>query len=178
MRLGYIGTNMEPGWSSIFPLLAINSPILMVTLKLEQDPSREDIEVSITYPVMNTIVRRIVSSIKAIDTRITCDSSGGAKTVAISDICYIKSLDKVAVVFCEKGKIRTGFRLYQLAEQLADKGFVQISKCCIVNIAKLDVIKPMFNSRMEAIMANGERLHVTRKYLAGIKRMLRDDERR
>ena len=148
----------------------------MITIELEQNPSQKDIEVSITYPAMSTIVRRIVSLVKGIDAQIKCGSGDGEKTIAVSDICYIESIDKVAVVFCEKEKIRTSFRLYQLAERLADKGFVQISKYCIVNIAKLDRIKPLLNSRMEAILTNGARVCVTRKYLAGIKRMLRDDE--
>ena len=158
------------------PSLDVFYDYLEMTLRLEEDPSRNDIEVSIRYPAMNAVVRRMVSSIKAIDAQITCDSSDGAKTIRVSDIYYVESLDKVAIVFCEKEKIRTAFRLYQLAEQLADKGFVQISKYCIVNIAKLDRIKPLLNSRMEAVLTNGVRLCVTRKYLADIKRMLRDDE--
>jgi len=145
-------------------------------LKLEQKPSQKNIEVSITYPAMDKTVKRIVSFLKAIDTQITCNSNNGTKTIDISDIYYIESLDKVAVICCEKEKIRTGLRLYQLNEQLAGKGFVQISKYCILNLNKLEKIKPLFNSRMEAILTNGARLYVTRKYLADIKRMLQDDE--
>ena len=145
-------------------------------LKLEQIPSQNDIEVSVTYPAMDKTVRRIVSFLKAVDTHIECGLNDGIKTIDISDICYIESLDKAAVIHCEKEKLKTGLRLYQLNEKLAGKGFVQISKYCILNINKLDRIKPLFNSRMEAILTNGTRLYVTRKYLADIKRMLQDDE--
>ena len=145
-------------------------------LKLEQNPSQNGIEVSITYPVMDKIVKRIVAFIKAVDTQIECSLNHGVKTIDVSDICYIESLNKMAVIHCEKEKLKTGLRLYQLNEKLAGKGFVQISKYCILNINKLDRIKPLFNSRMEAILTNGTRLYVTRKYLADIKRTLQSDE--
>ena len=145
-------------------------------MNLEQNPSQNDIEVSIRYPVMDRTVKRIVSFLRAVDTQIECGLNDGVRTINIFDICHIESLDKVAVIHCEKEKLKTGLRLYQLNEKLKGKGFVQISKHCILNINKLDRIKPLFNSRMEAILTNGTRLYVTRRYLADIKRILQDEE--
>jgi len=39
-------------------------------INLEQNPSQNDIEVSIRYPVMDRTVKRIVSFLKAVDTQI------------------------------------------------------------------------------------------------------------
>ena len=147
-----------------------------MVIKLEQDTARKDIEVTITYPFMNKIVERIVSLVKSVSTTIECFVEGSIKLVNVSDICYIESVDKTAVVYCEKGNYRTRFRLYQLNEMLCDKGFVQISKYCILNLNKLDTIKPLFNSRMEAVLSNGIRLFVNRKYLADIKQKLKELE--
>jgi DNA-binding LytR/AlgR family response regulator len=95
--------------------------------------------------------------------------------VNISDIYYIESVDKVTDVFCKNEKYRTKYRLYQLYEELADKGFIQISKYCILNINKIDRIKPLFNSRVEAVLSNGKRLFITRKYRIEVKRKLQED---
>jgi DNA-binding LytR/AlgR family response regulator len=143
-------------------------------VKVEQDKAKKDIEVSITYPFMSKMVERIVSFVKSVGTHIECYTEDGTKLVNVSDICYIESLDKTTVVYCEKGNYRTRFRLYQLNEILSDKGFVQISRYCILNINKLDAITPLLNSRMEAVLSNGMRLCVNRKYLADIKRILQE----
>src|SRR5215469_17845120 len=146
-----------------------------MVLKLEQNSSVSDIEVSITYPAMDKTVEDIVSFLKTFDTQIECYSKIGIKKVNVSDIYYIESKDKMAVIFCEKENYQTNFRLYQLNEKLKDKGFVQISKYCILNINKLDKFKPLLNSRMEAILTNGANLFINRNYLADIKRKFQND---
>lgn len=144
----------------------------MLRLKMKQDLSQEDIEVHIRYAKMDQDVQRLVSLIQSVDARIKCEMNGNERFVNASDIYYIESVDKKAFVYCENEVYRTEFRLYQLMEILDGLGFAQISKSCILNINTLDSIKPLLNSRMEATLKNGERLHVTRKYLTNIKREL------
>jgi len=147
-----------------------------MVLKLEQNEAQNEIEILIKYPEKNKTIEDIISYLKTIDTQIECYSKDSIKQVNVSDIYYIESKNKVAVVFCEKESYQTKFRLYQLDEKLSDKGFVQISKYCILNINKVDKFKPLFNSRMEAILTNGTHLYINRKYLADIKRKFQNDE--
>ena len=146
-------------------------------LKLEQQSSQKDIEVIIKYPVKNKTVERIVSLIKSVDMQIECYSDDIVKPVNVSDIYYIESIDKKTIVFCENESYQVKSRLYQIYEKLANNGFVQISKYCVLNINKLEKIKPLANSHLEAVLSNGKCLYVTRKYLAGIQRILQEDEK-
>lgn len=141
-------------------------------VKLEQDLSKKEMEVLIKYSNMTREVERIVSLIQGADKRIKCNAEGNEKLVDISDIYYIESVDKKTFVYCERVVYRTELRLYQLLETLTKMGFVQISKSCILNLNVLDSLRPLMNSRMEATLKNGERLFVTRKYLAKIKQEL------
>jgi DNA-binding LytR/AlgR family response regulator len=143
--------------------------------KYEQNPLREDIEILLTYPERNKTVDNIISFINSVGTQIECFSETGIKRVNISDIYYIESVDKVTDIFCKNEKYRTKYRLYQLYEELADKGFIQISKYCILNINKIDRIKSLFNSRVEAVLSNGKHLFITRKYRLEVKRKLQED---
>jgi DNA-binding LytR/AlgR family response regulator len=145
-------------------------------LKLEQDEAQNDIEITIKYTAENKTIDDIVSFLKTFDTQIDCYSKNSIKKVNASDIYYIESRDKSAVVFCEKDSYQTGFRLYQFKEKLKDRGFVQVSKYCILNIKKLDKFKPLLNSRMETILTNGARIYINRNYLANIKRVFQNDE--
>lgn len=141
-------------------------------LKTELDLSCSDIEILIRYAKTNKRLKRLITLIQSFDTRIKCNNENTERYVNASDIFYIESVDKRTFIYLEKDVLRTDYRLYQLAEKLADLGFVQISKSCVLNINALESIKPLINSRMEATLQNGERLHITRKYLDNIKQAL------
>ena len=145
-------------------------------IKLEKRESQNDIEVLITYPQKNKTVERLVSLIKLIDKQITSYSDDEIKLINASDIYYIESVDKKTIVCCEKENYQAKERLYQIYEKLKNAGFVQINKYCILNINKLEKIKTLKNSHLEAVLSNGKNLYVTRKYLAGIKRILQENE--
>jgi DNA-binding LytR/AlgR family response regulator len=145
-------------------------------LKLEQDAAQNDIEIVIKYRTKDKTIEDIVSFFKTFDTQIECYSKKSIKKVNVSDIYYIESKNKMAVVFCEKESYQVNFRLYQLYDKLSDKGFIQVSKYCILNINKLDKFKPLLNSRMEAILTNGACIYINRNYLANIKRKFQNDE--
>lgn len=144
-------------------------------LNMEQNLNKTDIEINIIYPEKNKTVETIVSFLNSIDEKIDCYLEGRLKKINICDIYHIESIDKIAVVFCEKDKYKTKYRLYQLYEKIIDKGFIQISKYCIININKLDSIRPLFNSRLEVTLTNGTRLYVNRKYIDGIEKKLMEN---
>jgi DNA-binding LytR/AlgR family response regulator len=143
-------------------------------INLKQNVLQKDIEISITYPVKNRIVERIVSLIKSIDAQIECYADDIVKPVNVSDIYYIESVDGKTIVCCEKENYFVKSRLYQIYEKLKDNGFIQISKYCILNINKLDKFRPLDNNRLEAVLSNGVYLCITRKYISCIKQILRE----
>ena len=143
-------------------------------LKLEQNKNQNDIEVLIKYPEKSKTVESLVSFVNSFNTKIEGYIENSITQINVSDICYIESNDKTTVVFCEKDSYKTKYRLYQIYEKLTGLGFVQISKYCLLNINKLDKIKPLTNRRMEAVLKNGKRLFITRKYLYDIKKELQE----
>ena len=55
---------------------------------------------------------------------------------------------------------------------LSHAGFVRVSKSVILNIEKLQGVKNLANSRLEAFLSNNERICVSRKYLKEIRAVL------
>ena len=147
-----------------------------MVLKLEQHVAQEDIEILITYPQKNEIVERIASFIKSTNTKIQGYSDEGVTLVNASDIYYVESVDNKTIICCEKKNYQVKERLYQVYSKLSSIGFVQISKYCILNSYKLETIKSLSNSHLEAVLSNGIRLNVTRRFLADIKRVLQENE--
>jgi DNA-binding LytR/AlgR family response regulator len=106
--------------------------------------------------------------------QIECYSDDLVKLINVSDIYYIESVDGKTIVCCEKENYIVKSRLYQIYEKLKISGFIQISKYCVLNINKLDNFKPLDNNRLEAVLSNGAHLCITRKYISGIKQILRE----
>ncbi|MDR2972721.1 MAG: hypothetical protein LBU83_12495 [Bacteroidales bacterium] len=65
-----------------------------MVIKLEQDMTKKDIEVTIKYPVMNKTVDRIFSLVKSADTQIECFLNESIKLINASEIYYVESVDK------------------------------------------------------------------------------------
>lgn len=141
-------------------------------LKLEENISQKELEVLIKYASMNEEVERLVALIRNAEIKVKCKYDGQEKYMNASDIYYIESVDKKTFVYGEEMVYQTDYRLHELEEILENAGFVRISKSCLLNIHILDSIKPLINSRLEAILQNGERVYVTRKYLSSIKEAL------
>ncbi|MCL2404846.1 MAG: LytTR family transcriptional regulator DNA-binding domain-containing protein [Defluviitaleaceae bacterium] len=143
-----------------------------MVVKLEQNLSVDEIEIVIKYAQMNKDVERIAAMLQSLNTRIKCSQDGRDKYINLSDIYYFESVDRRTFAYCKQDVYKTELRLYQIVEDFAHLGFVQISKSYVLNINVLDSITPLFNSRMEATLDNGERLFITRKYLENIKQAL------
>lgn len=147
-----------------------------MNIKLEQDLTQTDIEVLIKYAKMNPMVKKLETIVRAVDRNVKCNLEQKEVWINASDIFYIESVDKRTYVYDEKKVYSSKFRLYQLQEELRSAGFVQVSKACIMNINKLESLLPLFNSRMEATLSNGEKINVTRKFIPGIRAALYENE--
>lgn len=145
-------------------------------IRMEQDLSCDEMEITIKYSQNDKQVNRIIDFLQSFDMQIKCDTDNIERMINILDIYYIESVDKKTFVYLEKTVYHTDFRLYQLKDKLYEYGFVQISKSCILNINALESIKPIFNSRMEATLKNGEKVYINRNYLSGVKKALKGDK--
>ncbi|MDD3415574.1 MAG: LytTR family DNA-binding domain-containing protein [Lachnospiraceae bacterium] len=144
-------------------------------IKVEQDLTKKEIEVLIKHNDRNHEVERIVALIQLAEKQIQCNLQEKEVLVNVSDIYYIESVDKKTFVYCEKEVYRTELRLYQLLEILSKSSFIQVSKSCILNLNMLESFRPLLNSRLEALLKNGERIYVTRKYLSMVKQELQKE---
>ena len=141
-------------------------------IKTEEDLSCKEPEVIIRYSQKDKQINRIIDFLQSFDMQIKCAGDNTEQMINILDIYYIESVDKKTFVYLENAVYRTDFRLYQLKNKLQTYGFVQISKSCVLNINALDSIRPLFNSRMEATLKNGEKVQINRNYLNEVKKAL------
>ena len=60
-------------------------------------------------------------------------------------------------------------RLYQVEKLARAAGIVRASKSHLVNVRKIQSVRPALNSRLYVKMPNGEEVLVTRKYAPAVK---------
>lgn len=132
-------------------------------------PDQTETEVEIRYAKIDANVVELIKYIEQHDYCIYGVDNGRQYKIQIHDIYYIESVDKKTFIYTEANVFRTELRLYQLLDKLKDFDFIQASKFCIINMNVIEGIQTLFNSRLEAILINGEKVNVSRTYLTSIK---------
>jgi len=141
-------------------------------LILNERPEMEKPEVTIAYSEMTASVKRVADFVRSVEQTILCKKDEEECSVPVGDIFYIESVDKKTFAYCEKEVYMCSLRLYEIEKMVEKAGFVRVSKSTILNIEWLKGVKTLVNSRLEAILSNGERVCVTRKYLKDIREAL------
>ena len=139
-------------------------------MKEQQDLDKP--EVTIAYSKMTSTIRRVADFVRIVDQTVLCKKECEEYVIAAADIFYVESVDKRTFVYCEEEVYECALRLYELETLLMGGGFVRVSKSILLNIDKLNGVKTLANSRLEATLTNGECICVTRKYLKDMKQAL------
>jgi len=126
-------------------------------------------EVEVRYTELNDDVRNLACRIEQYDSYICGTDSERQYRIRINDIYYAESIDKKTFIYTKTEVFRCELRLYQLLEKVREFDFVQVSKACIINIDVIDSMQSLANSRLQATLTNGEKVHVSRTFLSQIK---------
>ncbi|MCL2571497.1 MAG: LytTR family transcriptional regulator DNA-binding domain-containing protein [Defluviitaleaceae bacterium] len=89
-----------------------------------------------------------------------------------SDIYYIETVDRMTFLYAEGYVYESKQKLYELEEYLRPWNFLRIGKSCIANLEKIKSVSPMLNRRFDVVLANGERVIVSRQYVNNLKEYL------
>jgi len=144
-----------------------------VVIHVSEDAALAETEVTIRCRQIDDEVQRALALLRSLDNnRLTGERDGAVFLVDAADVLYFDSVDKKTFMYTNDDVLETPLRLYMLEERLGAGSFVRVSKNCILNLKKVASLKPEFGGRMEAKLAHGERLTVSRQYLPALKAKL------
>ncbi|MCR4867217.1 MAG: LytTR family transcriptional regulator DNA-binding domain-containing protein, partial [Lachnospiraceae bacterium] len=92
--------------------------------------------------------------------------------IPIVDIFYVESVDDRTFIYLSGDCYETAHKLYELEEILNERRFIRISKSVIVNLLKIECVKPALNGRYLCHLKNGEDVIISRKYVPEFKEKL------
>ena len=133
----------------------------------------QPLTVIIQYPQWNESVEGLVRKISKMDLTLTGKSEEKSVNVSISDSYYIENVERKLFLYTGEEVYRFDGTASNLENDIYETGLVRISRTCIMNTEHLKEIRQIKNSHLEAIMDNDEKLIVSRKYLADIKRIFK-----
>lgn len=144
-------------------------------MKIEvREENVNETEVVIWCRRVDEKILRLRDHIANFGSKIRAKNESGIEHVNVSDIYYFETVDNRTFLYTENEVFEVSMRLYELEEILDSRDFFRISRTQIMNINHAARFKPEINRTITATMENGEKMNISRKYSAEIKRILKE----
>lgn len=124
------------------------------------------------YEVTDEITEIIVF-LKSRDDTLEAYNDSKIYHISLQDVFYIEAVDNKVFAYLENHVYELKNKLYELESIYEGKRFLRCSKSVIVNLMKIECIKPALNSRFTAKLKNGEAVIISRQYVPQLKEKLK-----
>lgn len=141
---------------------------MKVDIKLQED-CLEPFMILYTKEVTSEI-EQVLSLLNTPLQSLTCFEQDRMKLIRPDEVYMIRVENEKVILYVKQNKYRSKKRLYELEEQLGSQ-FMRISKSALIHLTYLDYVEPTFYG-MNAVMKNGCKEHISRKYLPALKAYL------
>ena len=103
---------------------------------------------------------------------VCCRREDTLRQLKLSEVFYFEVVDDRSFVYTQAEVFEAKEKLYEFERLCAGGALFRCSKSMILNAEKIDYVRPSLSGRFEAVLSNGEKVVVSRKYVADLKRML------
>lgn len=142
-------------------------------IKLLKIAKTQPEQLELRFHEMTEELREIVTFVKTRQGQLTGLLEGRQFEIPVADVCYIEAVDNKVFLYTRKQVYETRQKLYELEEMLREKQFLRVSKSLLMNLMKVQSIKPALNGRLLAVLQSGEELIISRKYVPELKGALK-----
>ena len=135
---------------------------------IQSPKENEEESIIININTMNDKVTRILDILKSPDD-LTVQLDNKTFKLPIPEIFYIESVDFKTFVCAESLVYQSKLKLYEIEEALSQSDFLRVSRQVILNVSKIRSVASAGGGRIEVMLANGEKLIVSRQYAPMLK---------
>ncbi len=135
---------------------------------------REDMEERVIiqcYEVTEN-VKSIVSFVKSTGDTLAGYVDEKASQVPLQDIFFVEAVDNRVFAYTAKKVYELKFKLYEFAALYENRKFFRCSKSFVINLTKIDNVRPILNGRFSATLFSGEEVIISRQYVPELKKRL------
>ena len=117
-------------------------------------------------------VRKLQRYISSYAEKFACRSESGTVYVQANDIFYFETIDNKTFLYTRDEVYEIRKRLYELENVLNRKDFFRCSKAIIVNVTKIEKLRPDMTRNILAELSNGEAVVISRRYVNAFREMI------
>ncbi len=137
--------------------------------KIERD---KDELVVIQCHEVNDDVKSIVHFVKSAGATLAGYIEERASQIALQDIFFLEAVNNRVFAYTMSKVYELKCKLYEFESQYESKGFFRCSKSFVINLMKVDHVRPILNGRFCATMFNKEEVIISRQYVPELKERL------
>lgn len=139
---------------------------------IELPVDNEEDQIIIKSRNMTEDLMKLISDFKMKQEMLICYDHEEIHRIHPSDVYYFESVDNKTFVYAENLVLESKLKLYQIEEQYTGSDFFRASKSLILNLRRIKTLTPAFSGRFEATLFNGEKVIISRQYVADLKKKL------
>lgn len=141
-------------------------------ITIETPGQGEEDEIIIRCAAFDEELLRLIYKLKMGREKLAVFSGQGIFMMPLKEIYYFESVDNKVFAYGKTQVYEVHKKLYELENDYEVLDFLRISKSTIVHLPKIAHLAPLFHGRFEAVLKNGEKLVISRQYVAMMKKKL------
>ena len=118
-------------------------------------------------------IGEIINFVKSRESTLTAYYDSQIHYIYLQDIYYIEAVDNKIFAYMESQVYELKIKLYEFEELYGEREFFRCSKSVIVNLLKIEFMKPALNGRFMATLNNNEKVIISRQYVTELKKRLK-----
>lgn len=134
----------------------------------------EEICIQIQAPSLTEEVKDIVRVIAKFKSQILATKDNRIFPIELEDVICFYSKERQNFVKTMEDTYEIQYKLYELEEVLADKGFIRISNSCIINIGKVKCFDTSIIGIIDVIFKDNTKKAVSRRKVKEIMKIIKE----
>lgn len=140
------------------------------------NPQITETTVDITCREQSKNITRLKEYIEDFDSTIRVKDGTSLSSLKIIDVYYFEAVDNKTFAYTSDRAYEVDKRLYELVAILDKRYFFRCSKSLIVNVSKIEALRPELTRNIRATLTNGEVVIISRRFASEFKKLINSSE--
>jgi DNA-binding LytR/AlgR family response regulator len=146
--------------------------VVKIKITIENIPDGIEPEIIIKCNEVDESLLQLIYSIKSASKKLVGIIDLQMHIINPKDVFYFESVDNKVFIYCQEKVFESRLKLYEIEKVYENWDFFRASKSTILNITKIDSVRPVFYGRFEALLQNGEKAFISRQYVPVLRKKL------
>ena len=146
--------------------------MVKIKITIENIPDGIEPEIIIRCNEVDDSLLQLIDSVKSASKKLVGITDMQTYIINPKDVFYFESVDNKVFIYCQEKVFESRLKLYEIEKVYENWDFFRASKSTILNITKIDSVRPVFYGRFEALLQNGEKIFISRQYVPVLRKKL------